>query len=192
MVRVRERYQLPRRFIMYAGNVKPHKNLERLIDAFMMIRRGGRDDLGLLITGSEVSKYATLRRAVHRYHLHRHVRFLGYQPTVTLAALYHLADVFVFPSLYEGFGLSPLEALACGTPVVSSNVSSLPEVLGDAAILTDPYEAESIADGIARALRSRVASCGEGARPGRGVLVGALGVGGPPDLRRGRRRRLNR
>ena len=152
MVRVRERYQLPHRFIMYAGNVKPHKNLERLIDAFMLIRRGGHDDLGLLITGSEVSKYATLRRAVHRYHLHRHVRFLGYQPTATLAALYHLADVFVFPSLYEGFGLSPLEALACGTPVVSSNVSSLPEVLGDAAILTDPYAPESIADGIARAL----------------------------------------
>ena len=152
MVRVRERYQLPRRFIMYAGNVKPHKNLERLIDAFALIRRSGRDDLGLLITGSEVSKYATLRRAAHRYHLHRHVRFLGYQPTATLAALYHLADVFVFPSLYEGFGLSPLEALACGTPVVSSNVSSLPEVLGDAAILTDPYEAESIAEGITRAL----------------------------------------
>ena len=152
MVRIRERYQLPRRFIMYAGNVKPHKNLERLIDAFRLIRQGGHDDLGLLVTGSEVSKYATLRRAVHRYHLHRHVRFLGYQPTATLAALYHLADVFVFPSLYEGFGLSPLEALACGTPVVSSNVSSLPEVLGDAAILTDPYAAESIAEGIARAL----------------------------------------
>ena len=152
MVRVRERYQLPPRFIMYAGNVKPHKNLDRLIDAFMLIRRRGHDDLGLLVTGSEVSKYAALRRAVHRYHLHRHVRFLGFQPMTTLAALYRLADVFVFPSLYEGFGLSPLEALACGTPVVSSNVSSLPEVLGDAAILTDPYEAESIAEGIARAL----------------------------------------
>ena len=152
MVRVRERFQLPRRFIMYAGNVKPHKNLERLIDAFMLLRHAGRDELGPLITGSEVSKYATLRRAVHRYHLHRHTRFLGYQSTATLAALYRLADVFVFPSLYEGFGLSPLEALACGTPVVSSNVSSLPEVLGDAAILTDPYAPESIADGIARAL----------------------------------------
>ena len=152
MVRVRERYQLPERFIMYAGNVKPHKNLERLIDAFVAVRSRGFDDLGLLLSGSEVSKYATLRRAVHRYNLHRHVRFLGYQTTDTLAVLYRLADVFVFPSLYEGFGLSPLEALASGTPVVASNVSSLPEVLGNAAVLVDPYDPHSIADGITRVL----------------------------------------
>ena len=154
MVRVRERYQLPDRFIMYAGNVKPHKNLERLIDAFARVRRRGFDNLGLLVTGSEVSKYATLRRAVHRYNLHKHVRFLGYQPEATLAVLYRLADLFVFPSLYEGFGLSPLEALASGTPVVASNVSSLPEVLGDAAVLIDPYAPESIADGITRVLEN--------------------------------------
>ena len=130
--RVRERYQLHDRFLMYAGNVKPHKNLERLIDAFVLLRQGGFDDLKLLITGSEISKYATLRRAVHRYNLHKHVRFLGFQSETTLAALYRLADVFVFPSLYEGFGLPPLEAMASGTPVVVSNVSSLPEVVGDA------------------------------------------------------------
>lgn len=152
MVRVRERYQLPERFIMYAGNVKPHKNLERLIDAFVAVRGRGFDDLGLLLSGSEVSKYATLRRAVHRYNLHRHVRFLGYQTTDTLAVLYRLADVFVFPSLYEGFGLSPLEALASGTPVVASNVSSIPEVLGDAAVLVDPYDPHPIAEGITRLL----------------------------------------
>jgi len=154
MNRVRERYQLPNRFVMYAGNVKPHKNLERLIDAFMQIRRNGLDDLGLLITGSQVSKYATLRRAVHRYNLHKHVRFLGFQTQDTLAILYRLAEVFVFPSLYEGFGLSPLEAMASGTPVVASNVSSLPEVLGNAAILVDPYDPESIAEGIKRILDS--------------------------------------
>ena len=93
-----------------------------------------------------------LRRAVHRYNLHKHVRFLGYQTAETLAVLYRLADVFVFPSLYEGFGLSPLEAIASGTPVVASNVSSLPEVLGDAAVLVDPLEPGSIADGITRVL----------------------------------------
>ena len=152
LVRVRERYQLPERFIMYAGNVKPHKNLERLIDAFVAVRRRGFDNLGLLLSGSEVSRYATLRRAVHRYNLHKHVRFLGYQTAETLAVLYRLADVFVFPSLYEGFGLSPLEAIASGTPVVASNVSSLPEVLGDAAVLVDPLEPGSIADGITRVL----------------------------------------
>ena len=137
---------------MYAGNVKPHKNLERLIDAFVTVRQRGFDDLGLLLSGSEVSRYAMLRRAVHRYNLHKHVRFLGYQTVETLAVLYRLAEVFVFPSLYEGFGLSPLEAIASGTPVVASNVSSLPEVLGDAAVLVDPLEAGSIADGITRVL----------------------------------------
>ena len=152
IARVRERYQLHDRFLMYAGNVKPHKNLERLIDAFVLVRQDGFDDLKLLITGSEISRYATLRRAVHRHNLHKHVRFLGYQSENTLAALYRLADVFVFPSLYEGFGLPPLEAMASGTPVVVSNVSSLPEVVGEAGILVNPYDARSIADGIQRVL----------------------------------------
>ena len=152
IVRVRERYQLHDRFVMYGGNVLPHKNIERLIDAFVLLRRDGLDDLKLLITGGEVSRYSSLRRAVHRHNLHQHVRFLGYQSTSTLAALYRLADVFVFPSLYEGFGLPPLEAMASGTPVVVSNVSSLPEVVGDGAILVNPYEPRAIADGIHEAL----------------------------------------
>ncbi len=150
---VRERYQLHDPFVMYAGNVKPHKNIERLIDAFARLREDGEhDDLKLLISGSEVSKYATLRRAVHRYNLHKHVRFLGFQPEETLAALYRLANVFVFPSLYEGFGLPPIEAMASGTPVVVSNVSSLPEIVGDAGVLVNPYDAAAIADGIRRVL----------------------------------------
>ena len=146
---VRERYQLNHRFIMYAGNVKPHKNLERLIDAFVLLREiKGNADLRLLITGSEISKYTTLRRAVHRYNLHKYVRFLGYQTERTLATLYRLADVFVFPSLYEGFGLPPLEAMASGTPVVVSRASSLPEVVGDSGVMVNPYDAISIADGV--------------------------------------------
>jgi glycosyltransferase involved in cell wall biosynthesis len=80
------------------------------------------------------------------------VRFLGFQSHDRLAAFYRLARVFTFPSLYEGFGLPPLEAMACGTPVVTSNVSSLPEVAGGAALLVDPYDPVSIADGIARAV----------------------------------------
>jgi glycosyltransferase involved in cell wall biosynthesis len=80
------------------------------------------------------------------------VRFFGFVPDATLSVLYRLASVFVFPSLYEGFGLPPLEAMASGTPVVTSNVSSLPEVAGDAAVLVDPYDPEAIADGIYRVL----------------------------------------
>ncbi len=152
VVRVRERYQLHDEFVLYAGNVKPHKNLERLIEAFDRVRKRGLDHLKLVIIGDEISKYTSLRRAVHKHQLHKYVRFLGYLPEETLAVMYRLAGVFVFPSLYEGFGLPPLEAMASGTPVVTSNVSSLPEVAGDAAVLVDPYDPESIAGGIERIL----------------------------------------
>ena len=152
VARVRERYQLHDPFVLYVGNVKPHKNLERLIDAFHLVRQRGLDHLKLVLIGDEISKYTALRRAVHRHQLHKYVRFLGYLPEDTLTVMYRLASVFVFPSLYEGFGLPPLEAMASGTPVVTSNVSSLPEVAGNAAILVDPYEPASIADGIYRVL----------------------------------------
>lgn len=152
VVRVRERYQLQDEFVLYAGNVKPHKNLERLIEAFNLVRNRGLDHLKLVMIGDEISKYAALRRAVHQHRLHKHVRFVGYLPEATLAVMYRLAGVFVFPSLYEGFGLPPLEAMASGTPVVTSNVSSLPEVAGDAAILVDPYDPVSIASGMYRVL----------------------------------------
>jgi glycosyltransferase involved in cell wall biosynthesis len=150
--RVRERYQLIDPFVLYAGNIKPHKNLERLIEAFYTFRKRGFEQVKLLIIGDEISKYATLRRAVHRYKLHKHVRFFGFVPDKTLAVLYRLAAVFVFPSLYEGFGLPPLEAMASGTPVITSNVSSLPEVVGDAAVLIDPYDPMAIAGALERVL----------------------------------------
>jgi glycosyltransferase involved in cell wall biosynthesis len=148
VIRVRERFQLHDEFVLYAGNVKPHKNLERVIQAFDLVRRRGLEHLKLVVIGDEVSKYAALRRAVHKHQLHKYVRFLGYLPEETLAVMYRLAAVFVFPSLYEGFGLPPLEAMVSGTPVVTSNVSSLPEVAGDAAVLVDPYDPHAIAEGM--------------------------------------------
>ena len=154
VVRVRERYQLDGPFILYAGNIKPHKNLGRLIEAFHILRAAGPEfePVKLVIIGDEIAKYASLRHAVHRHKLHKYVRFFGFVPARTLAILYRLADVFVFPSLYEGFGLPPLEAMASGTPVITSNVSSLPEVVGDAAILIDPLKPEAIADALRRVL----------------------------------------
>jgi glycosyltransferase involved in cell wall biosynthesis len=149
---VRERFLLTSPFILYAGNIKPHKNIDRLIEAFSIVRRRGVLDVKLLIIGDEISKYPSLRRLVHRYQLHQHVRFLGFVPDATLAVLYRLASVFVFPSLSEGFGLPPLEAMAAGAPVITSNVSSLPEVVGDAAVLIDPMDAGAIADAIVRVL----------------------------------------
>jgi glycosyltransferase involved in cell wall biosynthesis len=151
--RVRERYQIRGRFVLYAGNIKPHKNLDRLIAAFGLLKqRPGHEDLKLLIIGDEVAKYTSLRRSMEGAGVRHDVRFFGFVPDQTLAALYRLASVFAFPSLYEGFGLPPLEAMACGTPVVTSRISSLPEVVGDAALLVDPYSIEDIAGGLQRAL----------------------------------------
>jgi glycosyltransferase involved in cell wall biosynthesis len=151
--RVRERYQLDHPFILYAGNIKPHKNLERTIEAFHLLRRSSEfEQVKFVIIGDEIAKYAALRHAVHRHKLHKYVRFFGFVPDRTLAILYRLAAVFVFPSLYEGFGLPPLEAMASGTPVITSNVSSLPEVVGDAALLVDPLQPEAIADAMRRVL----------------------------------------
>jgi glycosyltransferase involved in cell wall biosynthesis len=151
--RVRERYQIRGRFVLYAGNIKPHKNLDRLIAAFGRLKqRPGQEDLKLLIIGDEINRYGSLRRSVEAAGVRQDVRFFGFVPDHTLAALYRLASVFAFPSLYEGFGLPPLEAMACGTPVVTSRISSLPEVVGDAAVLVDPYNIEDIADGLERVL----------------------------------------
>ena len=157
IARVRERYQLAHRFVLYVGNIKPHKNLVRLIEAFDALRHlPGFDDVKLLIIGDEISRLPALRRAVHSHKLHKDVRFLGYLKDDSLAILYRLASVFVFPSQYEGFGLPPLEAMACGAPVVTSNVSSLPEVTGDAAVLVEPTEVESIVEGMRRVLSDPV------------------------------------
>jgi glycosyltransferase involved in cell wall biosynthesis len=149
---VRERFQLTAPFVLYTGNIKPHKNVDRLIEAFSLLRGQGFQDTKLLIIGDEISKYPNLRRLVHRHQLHQHVRFLGFVPDATLAVLYRLAAVFVFPSLYEGFGLPPLEAMAAGAPVITSNTSSLPEVVGDAALLIDPKDAGAIAKAMAQVL----------------------------------------
>ena len=149
---MRDRFQLDAPFVLYAGNIKPHKNVDRLIEAFALLRQRGYTDVRLLLIGDDISRYSSLRRLVHRHQLHQQVRFLGFVSVDTLAALYRLARVFVFPSLYEGFGLPPLEAMANGTPVITSNVSSLPEVVGDAALLIDPLDATSIADAMARVL----------------------------------------
>jgi len=152
MARVRERYQLAAPFILYTGNIKPHKNIDRLIEAYAIMRRKGVVDAKLLIIGDDISKYPNLRRLIHRHQLHPHVRFFGFVSDDMLAILYRLATVFVFPSLYEGFGLPPLEAMAGGAPVITSNVSSLPEVVGDAAVLIDPLDASALADAMARVI----------------------------------------
>ena len=105
-------------------------------------------DLRLIIIGDEITKYPAISRAVIQTRVEKLVRFLGFVPIETLRVFFEAASAFVFPSLYEGFGLPPLEAMASGTPVVTSNVSSLPEVVGNAAVLVNPENVFDIARGI--------------------------------------------
>lgn len=155
--RILERHAVAYPFLLYAGNIKPQKNLTRLIEAFAVVRSELRDHpefsaLKLLVIGDELAKHPDLRRAVLRARVREDVRFLGFVPHNVLRVFYARARAFVFPSLYEGFGLPPLEAMAHGTPVVTSNVSSLPEVVGNAAVLVNPENVFEIAKGIVQAL----------------------------------------
>ena len=138
-----ERYLIKYPFLLYAGSISPPKNLVRIIEAFSALKaelekEGKFPDLKLIIIGDELSKHPDLRRTVIRSGVQNDVRFLGFIPIEMLRIFYDAAKIFVFPSLYEGFGLPPLEAMAHGTPVVTSNTSSLPEVVGNAAVLVNP------------------------------------------------------
>lgn len=155
--RILERYQIQHPFLLYAGNVRRHKNIPRLVEAFAVLRGQLGDhpkyrDLRLVIIGDTISQHPGVRQAVIKSRVEQLVRFLGFVPFDTLRCFYESAAAFVFPSRYEGFGLPPLEAMACGTPVVTSNVSSLPEVVGDAAVLVNPENVFDIARGVREAL----------------------------------------
>jgi glycosyltransferase involved in cell wall biosynthesis len=156
LAQVRRKYRLPHRFILNVGSLEPGKNRACLIQAFNELRRRGLEHR-LVIVGQRAWKYEDDFELVERLGLGEAVLFTGYVPAEELAALYNCAELFVFPSLYEGFGLPVLEAMACGVPVVTSNVSAMPEVAGDAALLIEPRDIEGLADAMERPLRhSRV------------------------------------
>ena len=162
--RILERYQIHYPFLLYAGNIRPQKNIPRLVEAFavareQLSRHPVYRDLHLIIIGDEISRYPSVRRAVIQARVERAVRFLGFVPFDTLRVFFESAAAFVFPSLYEGFGLPPLEAMASGTPVVTSNVGSLPEVVGDAALLVNPENVFEIARGIQEVLLDEDLRC---------------------------------
>ena len=154
---IAERYQVTYPFLLYAGRISPHKNVVRMIEAFSALKTElekdqAYPDLKLIIIGDDVSGNPDLRRTVIRSGVQNDVRFLGFVPIEVLRTFYDEAKIFVFPSLYEGFGLPPLEAMAHGTPVVTSNVSSLPEVVGNAAVLVHPENVFEIMRALHRVL----------------------------------------
>jgi len=152
-----ERYLVNHPFLLYAGRISPHKNVVRIIEAFAALKaelekEGRFPGLKLIIIGDELSKHPDLRRTVIRGGVQNDVRFMGFVPIEVLRIFYDAANLFVFPSLYEGFGLPPLEAMAHGTPVVTSNTSSLPEVVGNGAVLVNPENVFEIMRALHRVL----------------------------------------
>jgi len=148
---VRLRHGIGSDYILAVGNLQPRKNLLRLISTFDRVRREVKC-VKLVIVGKDQWRFSHIYDAVKNYSLESDVVFTGYIPDKELVLLYNSARVFVYPSLYEGFGLPILEAMACGTPVITSNTSSMPEVAGDAALLVDPLKEYQIEKAIVRIL----------------------------------------
>jgi glycosyltransferase involved in cell wall biosynthesis len=150
--RLRYNHLLPDRFILSVGSLEPGKNRTTLLKAFAELRRRGVEQK-LVVAGQRAWNYGADFRLAEELGLKGNVIFTGYVLPEEMPALYNAADLFVFPSLYEGFGLPVLEAMACGVPVVASNVSSIPEVTGDAALLVDPRDVNALCDAMERILK---------------------------------------
>lgn len=165
---IKTKYGLPDRFILFVGSVKPHKNLKRLLFAFQKLQHRF-DDIGLVVVGKTEGLITADNEIVHMvrndHALQKKVHFTSVVPTGELPILYTLAYAFAFPSIYEGFGLPPLEAMACGCPTIVSNIDIMREICQDAAYYVDPFNTDDIADGLRRvledpALRQRLINTG--------------------------------
>jgi glycosyltransferase involved in cell wall biosynthesis len=149
-IAIRRRYAPGKeRLLLHVGHTQPRKNLPTLLRALVLLRQQGTQVILAQIGGQPD---ASQRELIQELGLERAVHFVGPLPDKDLVTLYGVAEVFVFPSFYEGFGLPPLEAMACGVPVVCSNVASLPEVVGDAALAVDPHDVQALAEAIERVL----------------------------------------
>jgi glycosyltransferase involved in cell wall biosynthesis len=145
---VRRSYRLPHRFILFVGTMEPRKNLTRLVRAYATLPKVLQREVSLVIAGGKGWLSDSLRRDLAEQIPADRLQFIGYVRGEDMAALYSLATVFAYPSLYEGFGLPVLEAMACGAPVLTSNTTSLPEVTGGAAVLVSPTDSDAIAEGL--------------------------------------------
>lgn len=147
---IREKYALPNRFILNIGLIYPGKNIPNLLKAFKLVRQ--KEDIKLVIVGSGRRMYSQDLELIQEFGLQEDVFLPGYIDQQDLVAVYNLAELFAFPSLYEGFGIPILESMACGCPVIASKTGSLPEIAGDAAQYVTPWDVEDIAQAICRVL----------------------------------------
>jgi glycosyltransferase involved in cell wall biosynthesis len=143
---ISNKYGVDKKYVLYLGGFSKRKNIERLIKAFRRVITEKKEVINLLILGEHSRSFKALWKLTDELELCDYVKFLNFVPTADLPYFYNGAEVFAYPSLYEGFGLPPLEAMQCGTPVITSNVSSIPEIVGDACLLADPYSIDSISE----------------------------------------------
>lgn len=151
----RARHNLPDRFIFNSGTIEPRKNIDQLVRAYGLLVKRGLKSCPLIIGGGTGWLAEGVFAEVERQELGDQIKFLGYVDQAELPLWYAAASLFVYPSLYEGFGLPPLEAMACGTPVITSSASSLPEVVGSAGITVDPTSVDDLASAITEVLESQ-------------------------------------
>lgn len=150
----RREYNLPEKFILYVGNLEPRKNLATLVHCFSNLVQRGLPHY-LVLAGSHGWMDTDILATIEQLGIKSRVCFPGYIPQHDLPAVYTAAALFIYPSFYEGFGLPLLEAMACGVPVITSNVSSMPEVVGDAGIIVDPHNVDKLTDSAFRVLTNR-------------------------------------
>lgn len=149
---ISEKYGIKDNYVLYVGGFSPRKNIIGLIEAFSLIPRNKRKNIKLVITGNKGFSYSKYKQRAEDLKIAEDVIFTDFIPLEDLPTFYNGAEVLVYPSFYEGFGLPPLEAMACGTPVIASNVTSLPEVCYDSALLIDPYNIEDLSYAIEKVL----------------------------------------
>jgi glycosyltransferase involved in cell wall biosynthesis len=150
------KYGLPKEYLLYVGTIQPRKNLETLIEAFYRLKKSASIDDKLVIVGRKGWLYEKLFARIKELHLESEIIFTGFVPDEELPFIYDRARVFLYLSLFEGFGLPPLEAMACGVPVITSNTTSLPEVVGDAGITVSPTDIDGVSAAIMRIISDPV------------------------------------
>ncbi|MBC2579905.1 glycosyltransferase family 1 protein [Clostridium sp. DJ247] len=149
---VKKLYNITKPFILYIGGFSPRKNVKSLISAYSKIYKNIKQDYELVIIGATKEDGNSLKKLIVDMGIESKVKFTGFVTEELLPVFYNACDVFVYPSLYEGFGLPPLEAMSCGTPVITSNISSIPEVVGDGGILIDPFDVDELVSSLEKLL----------------------------------------
>lgn len=146
--KIREKYRIKKNYLLYVGNFKPHKNVVTILKIFKLLPKDIKDSYEVVLCGKKDHNCKEIESEAKRLNIEGKIIFTDHVPDYELPTLYSGAKVFVFPSLYEGFGLPPLEAMACGTPVITSNTTSLPEVVGNAGIMIDPFDLNGFREAI--------------------------------------------